>query len=199
MLPYQRSSWTVYVQPWDWLKGFLLLGTNYDRAWLYDLSLRHPPTLWARSEGSSVSIVHLYCTLTLIHTTAQFLKINLHCCDLVEEGSRGLWGMQFNTPMSKLAKASIYSHCQNYQHTEIGQISNTDQILQCQHIFSGPIQQLFPDKSEFLSQIIQRISCSSWKTFMKGCYFRDPGHFLTTGHKFDWGMLNTQVSISLHV
>lgn len=63
-LPYQWSSWTVYVQQQDWLKGFLLLGTNYDRAWFYDLSLQHhPPTLWARSEGSSVSIGDLHCTL----------------------------------------------------------------------------------------------------------------------------------------
>lgn len=35
--------------------------SNYDRAWFYDLSLQHPPTLWARSEGSSVSIGH-FCT-----------------------------------------------------------------------------------------------------------------------------------------
>lgn len=119
MLPYQRSSWTVYVQQWDWLKGFLLLGTNYDRAWLYDLSLRHPPTLWARSEGSSVSIVHLYCTLTLIHTTAQFLKINLHCFDLVEEGSRGLWA------------CSLIHQCQSWlkhRYTVTGRITSIQRL-----------------------------------------------------------------------
>lgn len=93
-LPYHWSSWTVYVQQWDWLKGFLLLGTNYDRAWFYDLSLQHPPTLWARSEGSSVSIGHLHCTWRQIHTTTELLKIKklkngkyhqLHCFDLAIE------------------------------------------------------------------------------------------------------------------
>lgn len=58
----------------DWLKGFLLLGTNYDSAWLYDLRLQRPPTLWARSEGSSVSIVDLHCTWGQIHTTTEILK-----------------------------------------------------------------------------------------------------------------------------
>lgn len=75
VLPYHWSSWTVYVQQWDWLKGSLLLGTNYDRAWFYDLSLQHPPTLWARSEGSSISIVDLHCTWGQIHTTEKFKKL----------------------------------------------------------------------------------------------------------------------------
>lgn len=79
-LPYHWRSWTVYVQQWDWLKGFLLLGTNYDRAWLYDLSLQHPPTLWARSEGSSVSIKDLHCTWGQIHTTTQTIIENIHVC-----------------------------------------------------------------------------------------------------------------------
>lgn len=58
---------------WDSKEGFLLLGTNYDTAWFYELSLQHPPTLWARSEGSSVSIGDLHCTLKKgqIHTTTE--------------------------------------------------------------------------------------------------------------------------------
>lgn len=80
LLPYHWSSWTVYVQQWDWLKGFLLLGTNYDRAWFYDLSLQHhPPTLWARSEGSSVSIGDLHCTLRADshHDRESIIEINV--------------------------------------------------------------------------------------------------------------------------
>lgn len=75
VLPYHWSSWTVYVQQWDWLKGFLLLGTNYDRAWFYDLSSQRPPTLWARSEGSNISIEGLYCTWGQIHTTTEKLNV----------------------------------------------------------------------------------------------------------------------------
>lgn len=46
VLPYYWSSWTVYVQQWDWLKGFLLLGTNYDRAWF----------LWPKLAASSNTV-----------------------------------------------------------------------------------------------------------------------------------------------
>lgn len=49
-LPYDWSSWTVYVQQWDWLRLCGEGETNYDTAWFYDLSLQHPPTLWARRQ-----------------------------------------------------------------------------------------------------------------------------------------------------
>lgn len=45
-LPYHWSSWTVYVQQWDWLKGFLLLGTNYDRVLI----------LWPKLAASSNTV-----------------------------------------------------------------------------------------------------------------------------------------------
>lgn len=67
-------------------------GTNYHRAWFYDLSLQHPPTLWARSEGSSVSIVDLHCTLGKIHTTTEKKKNHvLDWWDLVVEHIPNLW------------------------------------------------------------------------------------------------------------
>lgn len=55
----------------DWFKGFLLLGTNYDRAWLYHLSSRHPPTLcekWRQQRFNST-----FCTALWgqIHTTTE--------------------------------------------------------------------------------------------------------------------------------
>jgi len=94
-LPYHWSSWTVYVQQWHWLKGFLLLGTNYDRAWLYDLSLQHPPTLWARSEGSSVSIADLHCTLRADSHHDRKLYLKKYSCispfDLTVEHIANFW------------------------------------------------------------------------------------------------------------
>lgn len=78
-LPYDWSSWTAYIhsRDWDWLKGFLLLcGANYDRAWPYVLSLQHPPTLWVRSEGSSVSIAGLHCTAQGRFTPGQEFQTN---------------------------------------------------------------------------------------------------------------------------
>lgn len=123
-LPYHWSSWTVYVHQWDWLKGFLLLGTNYDTAWFYDLSLQRPPTLWARSEGSSVSIGDLHCTWGQIHTTTEKykkIKIMYFTVSWPSDFSTLLtsdnMACSLNVPVSKSKKnkASIHSHCQTYR------------------------------------------------------------------------------------
>lgn len=52
------------------------VGANYDRAWPYVLSLQHPPTLWVRSEGSSVSIAGLHCTAQGRFTPGQEFQTN---------------------------------------------------------------------------------------------------------------------------
>lgn len=102
---------------WDSKEGFLLLGTNYDTAWFYELSLQHPPTLWARSEGSSVSIGDLHCTLKKgqIHTTTEKENHVFHRVLLVFFFFPLLTsGMQFvyNTSVNlkKQKKASIYTY-----------------------------------------------------------------------------------------
>lgn len=87
------------------------------RAWFYDLSLQHPPTLWARSEGSSVSIGRLALHLRAdSHHDREIQKNIYHVFqrfDLAVEHIANFWqqvlhGMQFNIPVSK-SKASIYS------------------------------------------------------------------------------------------
>lgn len=98
------------------------------RAWFYDLSSQRPPTLWARSEGSSVSIEGLHCTWGQIHTTTEKLNICFfnkkkrshvfHCLDLavqhIANWRQDCMACSF-IYVSKMSKASIYSHCQTYR------------------------------------------------------------------------------------
>lgn len=131
----------------DWFKGFLLLGTNYDSAWFYDLSLQHPPTLWARSEGSSVSIVDLHCTWGQIHTTTEIKIMYFTVFDLAVEHIANFWqqvcmACSFDIPVSRFSTALIQSLSDLPGCKMIRLSSNIKHIRQFQHFLSEPMQQL---------------------------------------------------------
>lgn len=90
-------------------------GQTTTRAWFYDLSLQHPPTLWARSEG--VSIADLHCTWGQIHTTTEKKIKDYKSC--IEPFLIWPSSLACSFLHQCQSKASTYSHCQTYQGANI--------------------------------------------------------------------------------
>ena len=70
LLPYHRSSWTVYVQQWHWLKGFLLFVSRGGEGG--GSKLRHGLTLRPKPAASSNTVSEKW-------RQQRFNKETLHC------------------------------------------------------------------------------------------------------------------------